>query len=138
MNPRFIKDVANIEGTGFISLQCYAYEDYHMAIHFMVQVTYYTSLATMYMKEFENLILDCFFKVEYCHLYKYTIFYNLCSISFRALNSMTLQGSYLRVGACYQKTTILPFDSVKQNLLIPNDTVLVKCPQIYHQAIYDL
>jgi hypothetical protein len=28
------------------------------------------------------------------------------------------------------KTTILPLDSVKQNL-IPNDTVLVKCPQIY-------
>ena len=41
-----------------------------MAIHFMVT---YKSLATMYMKEFENLILNCFFKVEYCHLYKYTI-----------------------------------------------------------------
>ena len=40
-----------------------------MAIHFMV--TYYKSLATMYMKEF--LILNCFFKVEYCHLHKYTM-----------------------------------------------------------------
>ena len=50
---------------------------------------------------------------------------------------MTLQGSYLRVNSCYEDN-ILPLDSVKQNLLIPNDTVLVKCPQIYHQAIYDL
>jgi hypothetical protein len=38
-----------------------------MAIHFMV--SYYKSLATMYMKEFENLILNCFFKVEYCVQY---------------------------------------------------------------------
>ena len=30
MNPRFIKDVAKSRETGFISLQCYAYEDYHV------------------------------------------------------------------------------------------------------------
>ena len=51
---------------------------------------------------------------------------------------MTLQGSYIFGSMHAMKTTILPLDSVKQNLLIPNDTVLVKCPQIYHQAIYDL
>ena len=52
---------------------------------------------------------------------------------------MTLQGSYLRVNACYEdNNTTTRIESLKQNLLIPNDTVLVKCPQIYHQAIYDL
>ena len=34
---------------------------------------------------------------------------------------MTLQGSYLQFGACYE-TKLLPFDSVKQNLLISNDS----------------
>jgi hypothetical protein len=62
--------------TGFISLQCYAYEDYHVNLWLSTLWLPTTSLwlvATMYMKEFENLILNCFFKVEYCHLYKYTM-----------------------------------------------------------------
>jgi hypothetical protein len=74
MNPRFIKDVAKIYRGKQGSYLCSAMPmktTMSMAIHFMV--TYYKALATMYMKEFENLILNCFFKVEYCHLYKYTI-----------------------------------------------------------------
>ena len=71
MNPQFIKDVANIEGNRVHISAMPMKTTMSMAIHFMV--TYYKSLATMYMKEFENLILNCFFKVEYCHLYKYTI-----------------------------------------------------------------
>ena len=73
-NPRFIKDVANIEGNRVHTISAMPMKTtMSMAIHFMV--TYYKSLATMYMKEFENLILNCFFKdkVEYCDLYKYTI-----------------------------------------------------------------
>ena len=97
-----------------------------MAIHFMV--SYYKSLATMYMKEFENLILNCFFKVEYCHfIYKYTI---ICVQYLSELSTICLCKVYIFGSMHAMKTTILPLDSVKQNL-IPNDTVLVKCPQIY-------
>jgi hypothetical protein len=53
---------------------------------------------------------------------------------------MTLQGSFYRFGAYAMKTEILPFDSVKQNLLIPYDSfnrshrygivlIIVKYPQ---------
>jgi hypothetical protein len=78
-----------------------------MAIHFMVT---YKSLATMYMNEFENLILNCFFKVEYCHLYKYTII----RVQYLSDNSMTLQGSYIRVGACYEdNNTTIRFSETK-------------------------
>ena len=70
MNPRFyIKRRCEYRGKQG-SYLCYAYHlrllclwTMSMAIHFMV--TYYKSLATMCMKEFENLILNCFFKVEY-------------------------------------------------------------------------
>ena len=71
MNPRFINDAANIEENRVHISAMPMKTTMSMAIHFMV--TYYKSLATMYMKEFDNLILNCFFKVEYCHLYKYTI-----------------------------------------------------------------
>jgi hypothetical protein len=90
----------------------------------------------MYMKEFENLILNCFFKVEYCHLYKYTM---ICVQYLSGLSELSTLCKFHIFGSVHaMKTTILPLESVKQNLLIPNDTVLVKCSQIYHQAIYDL
>jgi hypothetical protein len=51
--------------TGFISLLCL----WRLPCLWLSTLWLpYKSLATMYMKEFENLILNCFFKVEYCHL----------------------------------------------------------------------
>jgi hypothetical protein len=52
------------------SLLYYAYEDYHVYGYILQVSGYY-----VYMKEFENLILNCFFKVEYCPLYEYTIIF---------------------------------------------------------------
>ena len=48
MNPRFIKDVANIEGNRVHISAMPMKTTVSMAIHFMV--TYYKSLATMYMQ----------------------------------------------------------------------------------------
>ena len=48
---------------------------------------------------------------------------------------MTLQGSFYRFGAYAMKTEILPFDSVKQNLLIPYDSFNSQIPTIYLTCI---